>query len=68
MPRSHQHCGHLRGEYSSLKEVGVDRPKGKEGQVAGAEAPGRGAADSMGEGQGQRSLGLWAVRKGLHFI
>ena len=46
----------------------MDRPKGKEGQVARAEAPGRGAADSMGEGQGQRSLGLWAVRKGLHFI
>ena len=66
-PSSHQHCGHLRGGYSRQKEVEVDRPKGKQGQVARAEVPGRGAADSMGGGQGQRRLGLVGWDEGPAF-
>ena len=45
----------------------MDRPKGKQGQVARAEVPGRGAADSMGGGQGQRRLGLVGWDKGPAF-
>lgn len=45
----------------------VDRPKGKEGQVARAEAPGGGAADRRGDGQGRRRLGLVGWEEGPAF-
>lgn len=45
----------------------VDRPQGKEGQAARAEVPGRGAAGSMGGGQGRRRLGLVGWEEGPAF-